>query len=94
MRPPPAPTPLPPTRAQLDPFCFSVIPGNDSRNELCYRADYGSQSYDLSAGGRRYEFLPDRGGYNPVLDPPLPCSPLPHPESPPPPWTPSLPPQE
>jgi hypothetical protein len=50
--------------------------------------------YDLSAGGRRYEFLPDRGGYNPVLDPPFQCSPLPHPESPPPPWTPSLPTQE
>ena len=42
--------------------------------------------YDLSAGGRRYEFPPDRGGYNPVLDPPFQCSPLPNFESSPPEW--------
>ena len=56
-----SPAPLPPfpsacTRAsgladevligpKTDPFCFSVIPGNSSEGDLCYRADYGQQYY-------------------------------------------------
>jgi len=43
---------------KLDPFCFSVIPSNESTGDLCYRADYGSQWYDMTkdgAHGLRYD---------------------------------------
>lgn len=36
---------------KVDPFCFSVIPSNSSTGDLCYRADYGSQIYDMTEGG-------------------------------------------
>ena len=36
---------------KLDPFCFSVIPSNSSEGGLCYRADYGSQWYDMTVDG-------------------------------------------
>ena len=39
-----------------DPFCFSVIPGNSSEGDLCYRADYGQQYYDMEeAEALRYD---------------------------------------
>ena len=36
---------------KTDPFCFSVIPSNDSIGDLCYRPDYGAQYYDLTRDG-------------------------------------------
>jgi hypothetical protein len=42
---------------KTDPFCFSVIPSNDSVGELCYRADYGQQYYDVGgdSGALRFD---------------------------------------
>jgi len=42
---------------KTDPFCFSVIPSNDSVGELCYRADYGQQYYDVGgdSGSLRFD---------------------------------------
>merc|ERR1711907_67306 len=36
--------------AVRDPFCFQVFPGNTSEGKLCYRHDYGTQSYDMKGG--------------------------------------------
>eukprot|EP00854_Cymbomonas_tetramitiformis_P025412 gene25412-31031_t len=30
-----------------DPFCFQTFPGNDSAGKLCYRYEYGVQTYDF-----------------------------------------------
>ncbi|GMI01942.1 hypothetical protein TrVE_jg4659 [Triparma verrucosa] len=42
---------------KTDPFCFSVIPSNDSVGELCYRPDYGAQYYDVGgeSGALRFD---------------------------------------
>ena len=42
---------------KTDPFCFSVIPSNDSVGELCYRPDYGAQYYDVGgdSGSLRFD---------------------------------------
>lgn len=41
---------------KTDPFCFSVIPSNDSVGELCYRPDYGAQYYDVGGDSRALRF--------------------------------------
>ncbi|GMI34528.1 hypothetical protein TrCOL_g1269 [Triparma columacea] len=42
---------------KTDPFCFSVIPSNDSVGELCYRPDFGEQYYDVGgdSGALRFD---------------------------------------
>jgi len=42
---------------KLDPFCFQVFPGNSSAGDLCYRHDYGKQTYDMDKAGALREDL-------------------------------------
>lgn len=41
---------------KTDPFCFNSFPSNSSAGNLCYRADYGSQTFDArNARALRYD---------------------------------------